>query len=970
NVICVVSYGAPIGQFMEIVKKKSAANYDGSPYVTCLLSSFLWLFYGLLDPDDGVLIVTVSVIGVASQTIYLALLLAYYPKEKKVKYTGFIIMDIVIFGTVIAITLLAFEESARRAFTGILTATFSVVSYAAPLTVVRTVMRTKSVEYMPFFLILTLFASGLAWTAFALLVGDFYVLVPNAAGIVLGAIQLIVYFIYMKRSSKAMADEGSADMVEEGDTMQDFDVDGVAKEKNQTLRSPSLSRQYSVKELVKTLSFIPNESRASLQPQSDVESGAIIKPPSLHHYHPITSPPHNGCCRLHCWHHRGTFVAIVKRKSAENYSGSPYITSLLSCSLWTFYGLLDPDDGVLIVTVNSIGVALQIIYIILLLIYYPKEKKVKYFGLVMLDVVFLGTVMAATLVAFHEGSRRTFVGVLCATFTVLMYASPLSVVRTVIKTESIEYMPIFLILSLFANGWVWFVFALLLKDFYVLVPNAVGIVLGSVQLIVYLMYKNKSSTSLPPPKSTEIMVEDGQTKMVKDIEGNNGDMLDFTEVGEAIGKIQSSIPDGPVPNLRNPSLSRQYSFRHFRSTASWGPNRSGSVDAFMTQKSCTFTRFCSHSLRPGFSSDPTPTPVRLRRLGIHSGSCGRRLHSWPAVGVGGSGGTLVVVMVVKMLWYPWSKTNLCLLISMASLSFIIGIIGCLISTFNSAGNVISILMFTSPIGTFRRVVKKKSTEDYKGLPYIITLLSTSLWTFYGLLKPDGLLVVTVNGAGAALQFIYVTLFLIYAPRDTKVKSMKLVALLNMGFLGSVIAVTLLAFHGSLRLTFVGVICAGLTIGMYASPLSAMRTVIKTESVEYMPFFLSFFQFLNGGVWSAYAVLIKDFYIGVSTQVPNGIGFVLGAAQLTLYALYKNKSVPSKSKEATEEEGSAHLVEMQGVDEDDEARTKRRSLNKGRSLPIPSRQHSFQQMMKTISLSPHHTQLPYEDVEKGDAKDNS
>ncbi|KAK3029995.1 hypothetical protein RJ639_038094, partial [Escallonia herrerae] len=613
NVICVVSYGAPIGQFTEIVKKKSAANYDGSPYVTCLLSSFLWLFYGLLDPDDGVLIVTVSVVGVASQTIYLALLLAYYPKEKKVKYTGFIIMDIVIFGTVVAITLLAFEESARRAFTGILTATFSVVSYAAPLTVVRTVIRTKSVEYMPFFLIVTLFASGLAWTAFALLVGDFYVLVPNAAGIVLGAIQLIVYFIYMKRSSKAMADEGSADMVKEGDTMQDCDVDGVAKEKNQTFRSPSLSRQYSVKELVKTLSFIPNESRTSLQPESDVESGesyqllqesatcsqnrlllimmiansVVLSIASLllfiaiipYHRHLtmvaadfIVGIIGNIISVMTFASSIGTFVAIVKRKSAENYSGSPYITSLLSCSLWTFYGLLDPDDGVLIVTVNGIGVALQIIYIILLLIYYPKEKKVKYFGLVMLDVVFLGTVMAVTLVAFHEGSRRTFVGVLCATFTVLMYAAPLSVVRTVIKTESIEYMPIFLILSLFANGWVWFVFALLLKDFYVLVPNAVGIVLGSVQIVVYLMYKNKSSTSLPPPISTEIMVEDGQTKMVKDIEGKKDDMLDFTEVGEAIEKIRSPIPDGPVPNLRNPSLSRQYSFRHFRSTASWGPN--------------------------------------------------------------------------------------------------------------------------------------------------------------------------------------------------------------------------------------------------------------------------------------------------------------------------------------------------------------------------------------------------------------
>lgn len=40
-------------------------------------------------------------------------------------------------------------------------------------------------------------------------------------------------------------------------------------------------------------------------------------------------------------------------------------------------------------------------------------------------------------------------------------------------------------------------------------------------------------------------------------------------------------------------------------------------------------------------------------------------------------------------------------------------------------------------------------------------------------------------------------------------------------------------------------------------------VIKSKSVEFMPFFLSFFLFLNGGVWSLYSVLVKDYYIAVS-----------------------------------------------------------------------------------------------------------
>ena len=69
-------------------------------------------------------------------------------------------------------------------------------------------------------------------------------------------------------------------------------------------------------------------------------------------------------------------------------------------------------------------------------------------------------------------------------------------------------------------------------------------------------------------------------------------------------------------------------------------------------------------------------------------------------------------------------------------------------------------------------MRNGSTEDFRWLPYVTTLLSTSLWTFYGLLKPGGLLVVTVNGAGAALEAAYVTLYLIYAPRETKARFMR------------------------------------------------------------------------------------------------------------------------------------------------------------------------------------------------------
>lgn len=105
------------------------------------------------------------------------------------------------------------------------------------------------------------------------------------------------------------------------------------------------------------------------------------------------------------------------------------------------------------------------------------------------------------------------------------------------KTKSVTYMPLFLSLSLFINAGVWFTFAILVTDFYVLVmyidiidrvliiildmileyifqvPNAVGIVLGSLQLMVYAIYKNKTRI----PKS--IAAEDVKERKTKEMNG-------------------------------------------------------------------------------------------------------------------------------------------------------------------------------------------------------------------------------------------------------------------------------------------------------------------------------------------------------------------------------------------------------------------------------------------------------------------
>ncbi|KAJ6803342.1 bidirectional sugar transporter SWEET1a isoform X1 [Iris pallida] len=231
--------------------------------------------------------------------------------------------------------------------------------------------------------------------------------------------------------------------------------------------------------------------------------------------------------------------------------------------------------------------------------------------------------------------------------------------------------------------------------------------------------------------------------------------------------------------------------------------------------------------------------------------------------------------------------------------------------FGIFGNVSALFLFLSPVFTFRRIVKKRSTEEFSGVPYNMTLLNCLLSAWYGLpfVSPNNTLVWTINGTGTVLEVAYVTMFLVFARKDTRAKMAGLLALVCSVF-AAVALVSLLVLHGENgRKVFCGTAASVFSICMYASPLAVMRLVIETKSVEFMPFPLSLFSFLCGTSWFIYGILGRDVFI----MVPNGCGSALGAAQLILYAMYRKNKGPGKTAVAsgdTAEAGDAKQVEIE------------------------------------------------------------
>ncbi|XP_021826074.1 bidirectional sugar transporter SWEET5-like [Prunus avium] len=199
------------------------------------------------------------------------------------------------------------------------------------------------------------------------------------------------------------------------------------------------------------------------------------------------------------------------------------------------------------------------------------------------------------------------------------------------------------------------------------------------------------------------------------------------------------------------------------------------------------------------------------------------------------------------------------------------------------GNVISLGLFLSPIPTFWRIIKLKTVADFKPDPYVATLLNCAMWVFYGMpfVHPDSTLVITINGAGFVIEFIYITIFIIYSP-GSKRQKIFIALVAEVIFFVIVVFVVLFCFHTTKgRSLIVGIICIVFNILMYASPLTIMKRVIKTKSVKYMPFYLSLASFLNGVVWVVYSLLKFD----INILIPNGLGAISGVVQLILYATF-------------------------------------------------------------------------------------
>ncbi|GLT38770.1 hypothetical protein SLA2020_129960 [Shorea laevis] len=204
------------------------------------------------------------------------------------------------------------------------------------------------------------------------------------------------------------------------------------------------------------------------------------------------------------------------------------------------------------------------------------------------------------------------------------------------------------------------------------------------------------------------------------------------------------------------------------------------------------------------------------------------------------------------------------------------------------GNGTALLLYATPVLTFTRVIRKGSTEEFSCVPYIVALLNCLLYTWYGLPivshRWENSPLITVNGLGIIFEVSFILIYFWFASTKGKIKvAVTATPAILVFCISAIISAFLLHDHPH-RKVFVGSVGLVASVAMYAAPLVAVKQVILTKSVEFMPFHLSLFTFLASTLWLAYGLLSHDLCLAS----PNFIGCPLGILQLVLYCKYRKR----------------------------------------------------------------------------------
>ena len=220
-------------------------------------------------------------------------------------------------------------------------------------------------------------------------------------------------------------------------------------------------------------------------------------------------------------------------------------------------------------------------------------------------------------------------------------------------------------------------------------------------------------------------------------------------------------------------------------------------------------------------------------------------------------------------------------------SFLLGVL-----KFSAAGA--AVFLFLTPFQTALQISRDRKVGLVKPLPFAMMALNCTIWSLYGVILRDWVPLVASNVIGVSAGAFALTTFHRFAPREQRAVT----ANYGVGLIGTA-AVLLVGCRDALvggHASGVGSAAQAATAGqekmlgslgvvicvlMFASPLVAVRDVLRSRSTAGMSVAATMGSLACTSLWSLYGLIVNDIFI----WGPNGCGLLLSLLQLSLFLCF-------------------------------------------------------------------------------------
>jgi len=192
-----------------------------------------------------------------------------------------------------------------------------------------------------------------------------------------------------------------------------------------------------------------------------------------------------------------TLREISANKSVGNFPLLPYSSMVANSFTWGTYGILKGEPSLW--SSNAIGLVLGAWYCIEFIRHSPEDSKTlpgtkhQHIQAVAAVIMVTTTVAMSPVYMLHQ-TPETWIGRAGIVFYLIMYASPLSALGTVLRQRSAKVIPLPVVVSSVVSCSLWSVTGLFkMKDGIVAVPSLLGLSFALAQVALKLIFGNGSS---------------------------------------------------------------------------------------------------------------------------------------------------------------------------------------------------------------------------------------------------------------------------------------------------------------------------------------------------------------------------------------------------------------------------------------------------------------------------------------------